>query len=92
MQQDESQEVENRALARLKQAAANSKRETQDNGVQSSNLVSLTGSPAVKDRKKSGGSRSDMDVSDDDNSSGLRDSFLDESYPPPGPAPVPWSV
>ena len=59
LQQDESQEVENRALARLKQAAKNSK--TSDNGVQSSNLVSLTGSPAVKDRKKSGGSRSDMD-------------------------------
>ena len=89
-QQDESQEVENRALARLKQAAKNSK--SSDNGVQSSNLVSLTGSPAVKDRKKSGGSRSDMDVSDDDNSSGLRDSFLDESYPPPGPAPAPWEA
>ena len=106
MQQDESQEVENRALARLKQAAKNSKSTVDKNGVHSSNLVSLTGgSPRVKvrtvqystvqyrytepvfqDRKRSGGSRSDMEVSDDDNSD-LRDSFLEESYPP---APTPW--
>ena len=51
MQQDESQEVENRALARLKQAAKNSKSTVDKNGVHSSNLVSLTGgSPRVKVR------------------------------------------
>ena len=59
--------MENLALARLKQAANKNKTNADNNGVHSSNLVSLTGSPGVKDRKVSGGgARSDMDVSDDD--------------------------
>ena len=96
MQQDEDQEVENLALARLKQAASkNNKTNVDNNGVHSANLVSLTGSPGLKDRKLSGGNRSDMEVSDDE-ASEVRDTFLDtESYPPPvrpGPGGLlsPW--
>ena len=97
MQQDEDQEVENLALARLKQAASkNNKSSVDNNGVHSANLVSLTGSPGLKDRKLSGGNRSDMEVSDDE-ASEVRDTFLDtESYPPPvrpspgGLLPSPW--
>ena len=75
--------MENLALARLKQAANKNKTNADNNGVHSSNLVSLTGSPGVKDRKVSGGgARSDMDVSDDDHSD-IRDSFLEDGYPPP---------
>ena len=97
LQQDEDQEVENLALARLKQAASkNNKSSVDNNGVHSANLVSLTGSPGLKDRKLSGGNRSDMEVSDDE-ASEVRDTFLDtESYPPPvrpspgGLLPSPW--
>ena len=96
LQQDEDQEVENLALARLKQAASkNNKTNVDNNGVHSANLVSLTGSPGLKDRKLSGGNRSDMEVSDDE-ASEVRDTFLDtESYPPPvrpGPGGLlsPW--
>ena len=89
--------MENLALARLKQAASkNNKSSVDNNGVHSANLVSLTGSPGLKDRKLSGGNRSDMEVSDDE-ASEVRDTFLDtESYPPPvrpspgGLLPSPW--
>ena len=40
--------MENLALARLKQAANKNKTNADNNGVHSSNLVSLTGSPGVK--------------------------------------------
>ena len=56
----------------------------------SSNLVSLTGSPAGKDgkdRRTSGGSKSrhggsDMDMSDDEDGE-IRDNILEEGFPPP---------
>jgi len=90
---DDEPEVENIALARLRQAANKTNKTGGDNGVMgvtSSNLVSLTGSPAGKgdkDRRVSGGSKSrhggsDMDMSEDEEGE-IRDNFLEEGFPPP---------
>jgi len=88
---EDEPEVENIALARLRQAAnkSNKASDRENNGVMPSNLVPLTGSPASKekDRRVSGGSKSrhggsDMDMSEDEDGE-IRDNFLEEGFPPP---------
>ena len=67
--QVEEEEVENVALARLKQAAHKNNKGLGDNGVMNSNLVPLTGSPGLRPGPGPDKERrvSDMDLSDGEN-------------------------
>ena len=83
LQVDDVQEVENVALARLKQAAHKNNKGSADNGVMNSNLVSLTGSPGMKAEKER--KVSDMDLSDGENGDSRQPPWDNDRFSAPPP-------